>query len=112
MSLFIPKNTNFILIKLNKYTNSCAYNTCVVIHNHLNYITIYTAHVVYYKTSYTLLINYKNYFGLKFAGDYLTNYIYTWDIFFFKKIKFKGKGYKVLKTKGLMVLTFNHSHLT
>ena len=109
MSIFLPDKTNFILVKT-KY-REIDYQT-LVIYNIPNYIMIVIKHIIFYKYSRTLLINSKNYVSVFIASNYLTNYIYTWNTFFYKKIKFKGKGYKILRRRRLLKLTFNKSHIT
>lgn len=42
----------------------------------------------------------------------LNNIIYNWENYFFSKITFKGKGYKIkrIKEKKIVKLSFGHSH--
>lgn len=84
----------------------------LIIYNISNYIIIIVKHIIFYKHSQTLLVNSKDYVSIFIASNYLTNYIYTWDTFFYKKIKFKGKGYKILRRRKILKLTFNRSHIT
>lgn len=105
MDLYIPKKLNFFLIKFNK-------SYILILHNNNFFITIKIKTIKYYRTSKLLLIN-KLYFKDNFiAGPYISNFIYSWDSFFLKKLKFKGKGYRILTKKNLLIFSFNHSHIT
>lgn len=108
MSIFIPYNINFLILKHLIYNN----NYILIIYNKKNYIILITLTLIFFKKSNTLLINSNNSISLSFANNYLSNFINTWNIFFLKKIKFKGKGYKVVKNKNFLYLIFNHAHLT
>jgi len=50
----------------------------------------------------------------KVVNSYLNKLFFSWNNFFFKKIKFSGKGYKIKKSnkKKYIKLFFNKSHFT
>jgi hypothetical protein len=95
----------FLIIKDNLYKNSY-----ILLYNNYNYISIKYKDVFYYKTSNFLTINNNVNYGNKNFN--IINYIESWSNFFLKKIKFKGKGYKITKKNKFLMLNFNHSHLT
>lgn len=107
VSIFLPQHIKVLIIN-NK-------NTGLIIYNKKNYIILKIQKVNIYKLSNTLLINnlcYVNKTNQSNAVIALIKYIYLWDLFFIKKIKFKGKGYKIWKNKNMLFLIFNHSHIT
>jgi hypothetical protein len=109
VSLFIPKNINILII------NNIYNKRGVVLYNNKNYIFIATNLIKVYSQSNMLLINslyYTNYTNYNNLIVPLETYVYLWDLFFLKKIKFKGKSYKIWKNKNMLFLIFNHSHIT
>lgn len=108
MSIFIPNNIKFLIIK-----NKCnAYKYTIIIYNKDQYISILVKSSYFLKKSKTLIINETNFISIKSSNNYISNYTQSWNNFFLKKIKFKGKGYKIIKYKNFLALTFNHSHIT
>jgi hypothetical protein len=45
-------------------------------------------------------------------NNILNDYIFKWDFFFFKKLSYKGKSFKLKKNKKFINFTLNTSHLT
>ncbi len=87
-------NTNFYLkIKTNKYKSNIQINTI------LNII---------------ILTNRGANNKLKLLNNYINNLIFSWNNFYFEKIKFTGKGYKIKKSnkKNSLALLFNRAHPT
>jgi len=103
MILYLPSNINFTLIN-NKFT----LNKYIVVHNNRHFITLKIDGIKYCAVSKFITLNNNNDKAIKT----LKNYIYSWANFFLKKITFKGKGYKITKKRGFLILNFNHSHLT
>jgi len=54
-------------------------------------------------------VNYSDSFQLIFS-----NFLFSWDYFFFEKIKFTGKGYRITfrRKKKYIIFYFGHSHDT
>lgn len=84
----------------------------VFIYTYNRYISFFSKSIEYYKLSNTIVINNRICLSGYIASNYLTNYLYDWDSVFIKKIKFKGKGYKIIKGKNTLYLVFNRSHIT
>jgi ribosomal protein L6P/L9E len=108
----LPPHFNFKLIKnkKNEIYNILIYNEKKILNLLINsnsiYININLNSIKFiYKN-----IKIENVFNLK----KFTNFIKSWNYYFFKKIKFKGKGYKIkyLKKKKIMNFFFGKSHLT
>jgi hypothetical protein len=91
MSIFIPQTIQVLIFKNKK--NKIQQG--VVLYNENKYITIVVQNVIILKSVNILMINKSNYVNYRYSTDTLTTYIYLWDLFFIKKIKFKGKGYKI-----------------
>lgn len=106
MSIFISKNIKFFIINYNSF------DKYIFIYTYGRYISFYNRSINFYKLSNTVLINYNNCLSGCVVNNYLTNYLYDWESVFIKKIKFKGKGYKIIKTKNTLYLVFNRSHIT
>jgi ribosomal protein L6P/L9E len=69
--------------------------------------------IVWNKTaSIATLKKFENLKDIEFLRE-LGNKVNNWDNYFYSKITFKGKGYKVkrLKKKKILKLAFGHSHL-
>lgn len=80
MSIFIPKNIKFILIK-----NKNKKNIGLVLYTKDNFMILRFNSIKILEPSNTLALNYLNFLGKTVSPNYLTNYIYMWDFFFFKK---------------------------
>merc|ERR1739848_836195 len=106
MGIFISKKLNFLIIKKNK--ENC--NDLVFIYNLNKYFCMPVYKLIVYKQTNVLVINNKSPERMYVDSSFLINYFYLWDLFFLKKIRFKGKGYKINKRKHIIFLKFNHSH--
>lgn len=105
VSVYLPKNIFFLIID---YFGKRK----LIIYNSKKYLFISSKDFKFFKTSRILVIgSYKLNIILN-NTNFFINYIYTWNTFFIKKIKFKGKGYKIIKKKNFLFLTFNKSHIT
>ena len=111
-NLNIPISFNIIILENKKNAN----NLTIILYNQL-----YTINLIYNKNdirinleSYSIKIklnyNYNNNYNLKI----LNNYIKTFENYFFSKIKFKGKGFKIKFNKKLKLIKFyfGRSHIT
>lgn len=99
-------NYNLILIK--KKINY------VYIYNKDFYFLFYTPlNVVVEENTNTLILNnLDSDTKKKFEKNLIEIFIKTWNTFFFQKIKFTGKGYKIKKKKKSIKFFFGRSHLT
>jgi hypothetical protein len=105
MSIYIPKKLSFLVIKKEN-------NYILIIYNINFYFIIKIKKIIYYKLSKLLLLNNLYCKDSLINTNCINNFISSWDIFFIKKLKFKGKGYKILTKKNLLIFSFNHSHIT
>jgi ribosomal protein L6P/L9E len=108
--LLFHKN-NISIIKKKQKTNLYIYNT------NFYFLLILTEDVAYFMEQYTkyfIIYFNKNNLWSKILNTYLSKLFYSWNNFFFKKIKFSGKGYKIKKSKKKksIKLYFNKSHFT
>lgn len=107
MSVFTSYGINFLLLK-----NSLTQNTNIIIfYSEHRYILIFIKKFNFFKKSNILLLNYNLYYTYRIT-DFFIHYIDNWTLFFIKKLKFKGKGFKIIKNKQKLFLSFNHSHIT
>lgn len=105
MSIFIPKYLFFLIQKKN--------NLCILtIYTKKIYLLLFINTFKYYKHLNIIHINKYSCNSLCNTGNFINKYIFIWNIFFIKKIKFKGKGYKIMKNKKFFFLIFNNSHIT
>ena len=105
MSIFVSKKLNFLILKNNKYK-------FIFIYNNYKYFFMKIRSLILYRQSNTIVVNNKSPESIYINSSFLTIYFYLLDLFFLKKIKFKGKGYKILKRRNIIFLNFNHSHIT
>lgn len=105
INIYIPNNINFLLLKNNYiyiYNNSYFFCTQV-----LNYIFFYNKYLNILKiknNTTTHNIHFKNL-------NYLNNFLFSWNYFFFSKIYFLGKGFKIKKINKNIIFNFNHAHI-
>lgn len=87
------------------------------------YIYIYNENLYFYiKNNFNLKIkkntnsiiikNFKIKKKINIEKNIIENFIKSWSVFFFQKIKFTGKGYKIKKKKKSIKFFFGKSHLT
>lgn len=96
-----------VLITNNKIKNI----KLIIIYNKKRFIIFNTLYTKYLKNSNSLYINnpITGFPGLKLIT--LFQFFCSWASIFTKKIKFKGKGYKIIKRLNTLKLNFNHSHV-
>lgn len=113
--LNLPQNINIVIwrnLKNNKIIH-------IVIHNKNNILKFYikknSSILLFDKNSNSLVIekNFINDTNNKFSR-FLKRFLKSWDNYFFKKIKFKGKGFRMrfLKKNKLVKFFFGRSHKT
>jgi hypothetical protein len=76
------------------------------LYNKVTFITIALKFHKYSPLSNNLLVNTNE------PLNFIEKHLFSLLNFFFKKIIFKGKGYKVIKKKKFLILLFNTSNIT
>jgi ribosomal protein L6P/L9E len=95
----------------------------------INFLYLNNMHIYIYNSNIFLLLNFLNYsiYFNKFLNimkiknkklnrkihnkKFLNNFLFTWDNFFFSKIYFLGKGFKLKKINKNIYFNFNYSHI-
>jgi len=103
IKIFLPKNINFI------YLN----NSYLYLFNLNNFLLINTLKYNFFFNQYLNIIKLqKNIINKKILDkNFLNNFLFTWENFFFSKIYFLGKGFKLKKFKNTTYFNFNYSHI-
>ena len=99
-------NYSVILIKKNK--------NYIYIYNKIFYFTIVTKFNINVEenTNSIIIENFDSRKKKELEKKIIGTFIKTWSIYFFQKIKFTGKGYKIKKKKKSIKFFFGRSHLT
>ncbi len=99
-------NYNLLLINKN--------NTYIYIYNKIFYFTIITKFYVFVEENSNAIIieNFDSKKKKELEKKIIETFIKTWNVYFFQKIKFTGKGYKIKKKKKSIKFFFGRSHLT
>lgn len=104
LSLF---NFNFLLINKKKNKKIYIYN------NNLYFYINNNFNLKIKKNSNSIIINnFKTKERILIEKKLIENFIKSWSAFFFQKIKFTGKGYKIKKKKKSIKFFFGKSHMT
>lgn len=103
IKIYLPSNLNFLLLN----------NNYIYIYNNNNFSLI---NISYFNISFNNLIKAislkkKNYLNLKINKNFFNLFLFSWDNFFFSKLYFIGKGFKIKKIKNNTYLNFNYSHM-
>ncbi len=113
VNFYLPSNWNFILIKKKNYENIFYF----YIYNQEYFFILPTMkHFLFF--NYDFLLNtliFSFYFKNNFYSlfwSYFKFLFYSFSKIFFKKLKFKGKGYYIYKNlRNTIALQFGYSHL-
>ena len=99
-------NYSVILIKKNK--------NYIYIYNKIFYFTIVTKFNINVEenTNSIIIENFDSKKKKELEKKIIGTFIKTWSVYFFQKIKFTGKGYKIKKKKKSIKFFFGRSHLT
>lgn len=99
MYIYVPHMLNFLILKNTKNTD-----LAIVIYNKENYLTfkIKTMQFLKYSNFIKLLSNTVQLNKL----NILEQHLYSYNNLYFKKINFKGKGYKITKKKKIFNIKF------
>lgn len=103
ISIFIPNNINYIIIN-NKYLY-------IYSHTYDYFLILNILNIDIYINSSTNTINIKSKKNkINLFENEISKFIFSLESFFFKKIKFTGKGFKLKKKKNNLFLFFNRAH--
>lgn len=104
MCLFIPNFIEVILIK-NRVERG---EYLAVVHNYHQYIAYLVPQPTVYKSP-ACIRSKVGPISLEISRV-LQNYVYSFNLLFLKKVRFKGKGYKINSKPRVALLTFNRAH--
>ena len=100
MISFLPSNIKILILKKNKQT--------IVFFYSLN--KIFLIQFKNYRIYYNPFLKTLKLLNINLYNLNITNFIFNWDLFFFKKVIFSGKGYKTKLNKNSSILNINISH--
>ena len=103
IKIYLPNNLNFILLN-NNYLY--IYNI-----NNFTLINISFFYINYNNLVKVISLKKKNYFNLKINKNFINSFLFSWENFFFSKLYFVGKGFKIKKIQNNTFLNFNYSHM-
>jgi ribosomal protein L6P/L9E len=100
--IFLPKNINFI----------CFNNSFIYLYNINIFILINIEKYSVFFNKYLNIIRLQKSEINRTLKDknFLNNFLFTWDNFFFSKLYFLGKGFKLRKFEKNLFFNFNYSH--
>ena len=97
LKIYLPKNIKLV------YLN----NIYIYLYNFNYFISLNFINYNLYFNKFLNILKIKKVYNKKF----LNNFLFTWDNFFFSKIYFLGKGFKLKKIKKNIYFNFNYSHI-
>lgn len=103
IKIFLPNNINFLLLNKNYIY---IYNS-----NNFTLINVSFFDICFNNFIKTINLRKKNYLNLKINKNFINLFLFSWENFFFSKIYFIGKGFKIKKIKNNTYLNFNYSHM-
>jgi len=110
ITFFLFNKNNVSIIKKNKKNKIYIYN------KNFYFLFILDNNTKYFLEKYAkylIIFFLKNNLTAPILNAYLNKLFYSWNNYFFKKIKFSGKGYKIKKSKKKNIkLHFNRAHFT
>ena len=103
LKIYLPKNIKFI----------CLNNIYVYLYNHNFFLLVSLMNYnLYFNKFLNILKIVKKKKNQKlYNKKILNNFLFTWDNFFFSKIYFLGKGFKLKKINKNIYFNFNYSHI-
>lgn len=106
--LFIPYNINYLYIEKNNM------NKFLYLYNNDYFFSITFSKnqaIIINEDSNTITIDNRDFNNkLNLSNHEFDKFLYSWDNFFFNKIKFTGKGFKWKKKNTNLFLFFNRAH--
>lgn len=108
ISIYLLPLINFIILTKNKNKFIYIYSNKLFLCLNINNYTII------YKNSINLieLISTYPFKEYKKINNFLNHFLFSWTTFFYKKIMFTGKGFKIKKKKKIVFFFFNKSHVS
>lgn len=103
IKIYLPNNLNFLLFNANYLY---LYNN-----NNFTLINISRFWINYNNLIKTITLKKKNKLNLRISKNFLNLFLFSWENFFFSKLYFIGKGFKIKKIKNNTYLNFNYSHM-
>jgi len=102
IKIYIPKNIKFLILN-NKY---------LYLYNLNNFILINLAKTNFFFNNLLNILHIKlyNHNSLK-NKNFINNFLFLWDNYFFSKLYFLGKGFKIKKIENNIFFNFNYSHI-
>jgi len=102
IKVYLPKNLNFILLN-NKfiYLYNDNFFVAISLHNH-SFCFNRLLGILQFNDQIP---------NIKYNKNFLSHFIFLWDSFFFTRLYFLGKGYKLKKVRNNVYFNFNHSHI-
>lgn len=108
IAIYLLPRINFLCLKKNANVYIYIYSSNWFIKANVNnYETVYKKSLNILELS-TKQPFYKN----KAITTILNNFIFSWETFFFKKVSFTGKGFKIKKKQKIVFFFFNKSHIS
>lgn len=103
LKIYLPKNIKFI------YLN----NIYIYLYNQNFFLLInFISYNIYFNRFLNILKIIKKKKNEKlYNKKLLNNFLFTWENFFFSKIYFLGKGFKLKKVNNNIYFNFNYSHI-
>lgn len=113
LNFYLPSNWNFLLIKKNNNKNFLYFYLYSVEYFFILPVVSKFLNIKYDNQVNSLIFQFffkNNFYGL--FWNLFKNIFYSFSKFFFKKLKFKGKGYYIYKNnRNTIALQFGYSHL-
>lgn len=103
LKVYLPKNISFITLN----------NTYLYLYNTNNFLLLNFLNYNFFFNKYLNIIKIKKYTlnGKVYNKKFLNNFLFIWENFFFSKIYFLGKGFKLKKISNNLYFNFNYSHI-
>mgnify|MGYP003681956341 CR=1 FL=1 len=102
IKIYMPKNIKFLILN-NKY---------LYLYNLNNFILINLTKTNFFFNNFLNILHIKlyNYNSIK-NKNFINNFLFLWDNYFFSKLYFLGKGFKIKKIENNIFFNFNYSHI-
>lgn len=103
IKIYLPKNIKFIYLS----------NIYIYLYNNNLFLLInFLSYSLYFNKYLNILKIVKKKKNQKlYNKKFLNNFLFTWENFFFSKIYFLGKGFKLKKVNNNIYFNFNYSHI-
>ncbi len=108
ISIYLLPTLNFLTIKKNNNDYIYLYSQKWFLFKNI------TNYKIAYKKSINIieLVTKQPFYEFKKISSIINTFIFSWESFFFKKITFTGKGFKIKKKQKIIYFFFNKSHIS